>query len=75
VSEWKSYIFIFSHQNEGQNNNIQRANKSFKIMVKFKDLGIKLVNENYIHTEVLADYIWGMFAAIQIKKFVFLPTI
>jgi hypothetical protein len=51
----KSYIFIFSHKNEGQSNNIQIANKSFKIMVKFKDLGMKLINENYIHKEELGD--------------------
>jgi len=38
-----------SQQNVGQNQNIIFDNKSFKTAVKFKHLGLTLLNQNYIH--------------------------
>jgi hypothetical protein len=38
--------------NSGQNQNIRRANESFKNVAKFKYLGTTLTNQNDFHDEI-----------------------
>ena len=60
-------------QNVGQNQYIIIDNKSFKTAVKFKHLGLTLINQNYIHKKINSTLNWLMFAFNHFRIFR-LPT-
>jgi hypothetical protein len=45
-------MIVSHHLNSGQNQNIRIANESFENVVKFKYLGMTLINQNDIHDEI-----------------------
>jgi hypothetical protein len=47
----ESHVYV-STKYVGQNHNIITDNKSFKIVVKFKHLGMILINQNHIHKKI-----------------------
>ena len=68
----QSHMFM-SQQNVWQNQNIIIDNKSFKTSVKFKHLGLILINQNYIHEKINSTSNWLMFANNHFRIFC-LPT-
>jgi hypothetical protein len=50
--EKTKYMFMSHHQTTKQNYYIKVANKSFENVAKFKYLGMKLTNQNYIHEKI-----------------------
>jgi hypothetical protein len=46
------HMIMSCHPNPVQNQNIRSANESFENVKKFKYLGMKITNQNYIHGEV-----------------------
>jgi hypothetical protein len=48
-AEKTKYVFVSCHQNAGQNHNLLTANKPFENVKKFKYLGKKIRNHNYIY--------------------------
>jgi hypothetical protein len=51
-TEKMKYMIMPHHLNSGQNQNIRRANESFKNVAKFKYLGTTLTNQDDIHDEI-----------------------
>jgi outer membrane usher protein FimD/PapC len=51
-AEKTKYIFVTRHQSEGQNYSLQIANKSFENVTKFRYLGMRVSDLNYIHEEI-----------------------
>jgi hypothetical protein len=46
------YMLLSRHQNARQNHDIKIANRSFEIVAKFRYLGTRVTNQNFIHEEI-----------------------
>jgi ribosomal protein S2 len=46
------YMFLFRHQNAGQNHGINVANRCFENVAQFRYLGTTVTNQNLIQEEI-----------------------
>jgi hypothetical protein len=51
-AEKSKYMIMSHHPTSGQNQNIRIANDSFENVAKFKNLRMRLTNQNDIHDEI-----------------------
>jgi hypothetical protein len=51
-TEKTKYVPIYWHQSVGKNHNLLIANRAFENVTRFKYLGDRVTNQNYIHKEI-----------------------
>jgi hypothetical protein len=69
--EKTKYMWLFRHQNVGQNRDIKIANRSFENVSQFKYLGTTVTNQNLIEDKLIGHSILVMLVTIRSRTSVF----